>query len=169
MQTHGIKALKTNTSALSNAFDGHDTLPIARRGEPIGLAAPFDECLLDLGFTRWMARRAFQAGDLGLGQLAKAFDKSKQEMLPLLAHLGVEVADYDLDEDLETIRVLDGAWMSAVVSDTASLYPPGRTRSTGPVGRLLRVGSAFRCRLCRMARRRSEPGPQGRSRIVLHP
>ncbi len=29
-------------------------------------------------------------------------------MLPLLAHLGIAVADYDLEEDLETIRLLDG-------------------------------------------------------------
>jgi hypothetical protein len=108
MQTLGIKALKTNPSALSKAFDGRDTLLITRRGEPIGIAAPFDERLMDLGFTRWIALRAFQAGDLSLGQVAKAFDKSKQEMLPLLSHLRIAVADYDLDEDLETIRLLDG-------------------------------------------------------------
>lgn len=107
MQTLGIKALKTNPSALSKVFEGRDTLLITRRGEPIGIAAPFDERLLDLGFTRWIALRAFQAGDLSLGQVAKAFDKSKQEMLPLLSHLGIAVADYDLDEDLETIHLLD--------------------------------------------------------------
>jgi len=44
-----------------------------------------------------------------LGQVAGAFDKSKQEMLPLLSHLGIAVADYDLNEDLETIRLLDDA------------------------------------------------------------
>jgi predicted HTH domain antitoxin len=108
MQTVGIKALKTNPSALSEAFDSQDTILITRRGEPIGIAAPFDERLLDLGFTRWIAIRAFQAGDLSLGQVAKAFGKSKQETLPLLANLGIAVADYDLDEDLETIRMLDG-------------------------------------------------------------
>jgi predicted HTH domain antitoxin len=108
MQTVGIKALKTNPSALSKAFDSRDTLLITRRGEPIGIAAPFDERLLDLGFTRWIALRAFQSGDLSLGQVAKAFDKSKQDMLPLLSRLGIAVADYDLAEDLETIRMLDG-------------------------------------------------------------
>ena len=30
-------------------------------------------------------------------------------MLPLLADLGIAVTDYDLDEDLETIRNLNGA------------------------------------------------------------
>lgn len=108
MQTVGIKALRTNPSALSKAFDSRDTVLITRRGEPIGIAAPFDERLLDLGLIRWIAIRAFQGGDLSLGQVAKAFHVTKQEMLPLLANLGIAVADYDLDEDLETIRLLEG-------------------------------------------------------------
>lgn len=108
MQTVGIKALKTNPSVLSKAFDSHDTLLITRRGEPIGIAAPFDERLLDLGLTRWIALRAFQGGDLSLGQVAKAFDRSKQDMLPMLSRLSIAVADYHLDEDLESIRLLDG-------------------------------------------------------------
>lgn len=108
MQTVGIKALKTNPSTLSKAFDGRDTVLITRRGQPIGIAAPFDDRLLELGLTRWMAIRAFQSGDLSLGQTAKAFEKSKQEMLRLLADLCIAVADYDLDEDLETIRRLAG-------------------------------------------------------------
>lgn len=40
--------------------------------------------------------------------LSKAFDKSKQGMLALLAHLGIALADYDREEDLETIRLVDG-------------------------------------------------------------
>lgn len=107
MQTVGIKALKTNPSPLSKAFESRSTVLISRRGEPIGIAAPVDERLLDLGFTRWIAIRAFQEGDLSLGQAAKAFGKSKQEMLTLLSNLGIAVPDYDLDEDLVTIRLLD--------------------------------------------------------------
>ncbi len=75
MQILGIKALKTDPGALSKAFDSQDTVLVTRRGEPIGVAAPFDERLLAVGFTRWIALRAFQAGDLGLGQVAKAFVK----------------------------------------------------------------------------------------------
>ncbi|WP_242479170.1 UPF0175 family protein [Lamprobacter modestohalophilus] len=108
MLTVGIKALKTNPSALSKAFDSSDKVLITRRGEPIGIAAPFDEQLLDLGFLRWIAIRSFQAGDLSLGQVARVFGKSKQEMMPLLSTLGVAIADYDLDEDLETLHLLEG-------------------------------------------------------------
>jgi hypothetical protein len=45
MQTLGIKALKNNPNSLSNAFDSQDTVLITRRGEPIGIAAPFDDRL----------------------------------------------------------------------------------------------------------------------------
>ena len=108
MQTLGIKALKTKPNSLSKAFDSHDTVLITRRGKPIGIAAPFDDRLLELGLTRWIAIRAFQSGDLSLGQVARAFGRSNQAMLPLLADLGIAVADYDLDEDLETICKLNG-------------------------------------------------------------
>ena len=106
METVGVKALKTNPSALSKAFDHKQRVLITRRGEPIGIAVPFDEQLIDLGFLRWMALRAFEDGDISLGQLAKAFDRSKQDMLPLLGSLGVVVADYDLADDVATLKAL---------------------------------------------------------------
>ena len=51
--------------------------------------------------------RAFQAGDLSLGQVAQVFGKSKEETMRLLAELGVPIADYDLAEDLETLETLE--------------------------------------------------------------
>ena len=50
-----------------------------------------------------IAVRAFQAGDLSLGQVALVFAKPKAETMRLLAELGVPIADYDLAEDLETL------------------------------------------------------------------
>jgi len=51
-----------------------------------------------------VAVRAFQAGDLSLGQVAQVFAKSRQETMPLLAELGVPIADYDLVEGLATLE-----------------------------------------------------------------
>jgi predicted HTH domain antitoxin len=106
MQTIGVKALKTNPGSLSKAFEDKRRVLITRRGEPIGVAAPFDEQLIELGFLRWIALHAFQDGEISLGQLARAFERSKQDMLPLLSTLGIAIADYDLDEDLEALRRL---------------------------------------------------------------
>jgi hypothetical protein len=107
MQTVGIKALQTNPSVLGKALDRGEYLLITRRGKPIGIAAAFDDVLFDLGFRKWIAIRSFQAGDLSLGQVARVFEKSREEMMRLLGELGVPIADYDLAEDLETLERLD--------------------------------------------------------------
>jgi predicted HTH domain antitoxin len=106
MQTVGIKALQTNPGVLSKALDSGDYLLITRHGKPIGIAAAFDDGLLDLGFRKWIAVRSFQAGDLSLGQVAQVFDKPREETMWLLSELGIAIADYDLAEDLETLELL---------------------------------------------------------------
>ncbi len=45
---------------------------------------------------------------MSLGQVARVFEKNKQQMMQLLAELGVALADYDLQEDLDTLSALDG-------------------------------------------------------------
>jgi len=106
MQTVGIKALQTNPGVLSKALDNGDYLLITRHGKPIGIAAAFDDGLLDLGFRKWIAVRSFQTGDLSLGQVAQVFDKPREETMRILAELGIAIADYDLAEDLETLELL---------------------------------------------------------------
>ena len=106
MQTVGIKALQTNPSVLGQAFDRGDYLLITRRGKPIGVAAAFDDSLLDLGFRNWLTIRAFQAGDLSLGQVAQIFEKPRDATMRMLANLGIPIADYDLTEDLDTLNKL---------------------------------------------------------------
>jgi len=125
VETFGVKALRTNPSALSKAFDDKQRVLITRRGEPIGIAAPFDDQLIDLGFLRWMALRAFEDGDISLGQLAKAFDRSKQDMLPLLGSLRVAVADYELNNDLRTLGLV-GAVPSGSSGAESSKIPATR-------------------------------------------
>jgi predicted HTH domain antitoxin len=106
MESIGIKALQTNPSVLGQAIDRGEYLLITRRGKPIGIAAAFDDTLIDLGFRKWIAIRSFQSGDLSLGQTARVFEKSREEMMRLLGELGVPIADYDLAEEVETLERL---------------------------------------------------------------
>jgi len=48
---------------------------------------------------------AFDAGDPSLGKVARVFDKSKKETMRKLSHLGIAIADYDLEQDLKTLRL----------------------------------------------------------------
>jgi hypothetical protein len=106
MQVIGIKELQTNPGKLSKSFEQDDYLLITRRGEPMGVALPFSSQMLEQGLKPWAALKAFESGDLTLGQLAKTFGKNKVEMLEMLGQLNISVADYSLDEDLETVDAL---------------------------------------------------------------
>ena len=106
MNILGIKELQTNPGKLSKSFNNDEYILITRRGKPIGIAFPFSNSLMEQGLQSWMALKAFEAGDLTLGQLAQTLDKNKAETLEMLGHLKIPVADYDLQEDLDAIEKL---------------------------------------------------------------
>ena len=106
MNVIGIKELQTNPGKLSKSFAEDEYMLITRRGKPIGVALPFGSHLMEQGLQPWMAIKAFQSGDLSLGQLAASLDKTKSETLAMLGQLNIPIADYDLSEDLETINTL---------------------------------------------------------------
>ncbi|MEE9303275.1 MAG: UPF0175 family protein [Thiotrichaceae bacterium] len=106
MDIIGIKELQTNPGKLSKSFDNNEYLLITRRGKPFGIAMPFSNDLMEQGLQPWMALRAFQSGDLSLGQLAISLDKNKVETLEMLGQLNIPVADYDLQEDLAAVEKL---------------------------------------------------------------
>ena len=60
----------------------------------------------ELSLMPWMALKAFETGDLSLGQLANSLGKNKVETLKMLGQLNIPIADYDLQEDLEAIKKL---------------------------------------------------------------
>lgn len=106
MNIIGIKELQTNPGKLSQTFSEDDYLLITRRGKPIGVALPFSSGFLEEGLKSWMALKAFEAGDLSLGQLAKTLDKTKSETMEMLGRLNIPIANYDLQEDLDAIDTL---------------------------------------------------------------
>lgn len=109
MQVVGIKELQTNPGKLTKAFQQDDYLLITKHGQPLGLALPFAGHVMDHGLKPWFAIKGFQNGDLSLGQLSRALQKSQHETIKFLGSLGVPVADYDFDEDLSAIEALLGS------------------------------------------------------------
>jgi predicted HTH domain antitoxin len=74
--------------------------------QPLGMLIPFSSHLIEQGLVHWLAIKAFESGDLTLGQLAKALNQTQSEMLDTLDKLGISIADYDLAEDLDTVETL---------------------------------------------------------------
>lgn len=109
MKVIGIKELQSNPGKLTQAFSEDDYLLITKHGQPIGIALPFSEGIMEQGLKPWLSIKAFQNGDLSLGQLAKALNKSYRETMQMLGTLGIPMADYDLTEDLATVDLLMSA------------------------------------------------------------
>lgn len=106
MKALGIKQLKTNPGQLSQLLEQKEFLLITKQEQPLGMIIPFSSNLIEQGLVHWLAIKAFESGDLTLGQLAKALNKTKSEMLDTLDKLSINIADYDLAEDLETVEKL---------------------------------------------------------------
>ena len=107
MLTVGIKEIKNNPSIITKGVeDKDDYLFISKRGKPIAVAMSLDNEVFDYGFKKWILIKAYKKGDLSLGQLSKALNLSYIDTMKMLGTLGIDVIDYDLSDDLETIEKL---------------------------------------------------------------
>ena len=107
MITAGIKEIKINPSLITKAVEDKDEyLFISKRGKPVAVALSLDNNIFDFGFKKWILIKAYKKGDLSLGQLSKALDQSQLKTMKMLSLLDIDVIDYDLDDDMETIKKL---------------------------------------------------------------
>lgn len=107
MLTAGIKEIKTNPSIITKAVENSDEyLFISKRGKPIAVALSLDNDIFNYGFKKWILIKAYKKGDLSLGQLSKVLDQSYAQTMEMLSVLKIDVIDYDLEDDLETIEKL---------------------------------------------------------------
>ena len=103
MQTIGIKELQVNPAKLTNALETKQYTMITKRSNPIGVAIAFDDNILSNGLKTALLIDGFKQGNLSLGQLSNSLNISKKETLKLLSLIGVDILDYDFDDDLNAI------------------------------------------------------------------
>jgi len=89
MKALGIKQIKNNPGQLSLLLKQNEFLLITQQEQPLGMIIPFSSHLIEQGLVHWLALKAFESGDLTLGQLAKALNKTKSEMLDTLDKLSI--------------------------------------------------------------------------------
>jgi len=107
MLTVGIKEIKNNPSIISKGVEDKDNyLFISKRGKPIAVAMSLDNEIFEHGFKKWILIKAYQKGDLSLGQLSKALNLSHLDTIKMLGLLRIDILDYDLDDEIETIEKL---------------------------------------------------------------
>ncbi len=114
MKALRIKKLERHPEQLRLLLEQNEFLLITTQQEqPLGMLIPFSSHLVEQSLVDWLAIKAFESGDLTLGQLAKALNKTKSEMLDTLDKLSISIADYDLAEDLDTIENLINAQLAS--------------------------------------------------------
>lgn len=107
MNVFGIKELQADIRKLNHCFEQDECTLITRKGKPIGFALSFSDALVQNGLKPWLAIKAFEKGDLSLGQLAKSLGKTKVDTLKMLGQFNIPVADYDLQEDFAAIKAFE--------------------------------------------------------------
>jgi len=103
MQTIGIKDLQINPATLTKALEAKEYTLITKRSKPIGIALAFDDKIVTEGLKTALMIDAYQKSLLSLGQLSKALDISKREMMKMLSLWGIDVIDYDFKDELKDL------------------------------------------------------------------
>ena len=105
MQTIGIKELQVNPAILTRSLEADEYTMITKRSKPIGMAFSFDDAIVTDGLKTALMVDAYKKSYISLGQFAKALDKSHEEAMKLLTLMGVDVIDYDFEDDM---KFMDG-------------------------------------------------------------
>ncbi len=101
-----IKDLQKNPAKLTKSIESKNLSLITKRSVPIGVVVPFDSDLILNDLKLNIIVKAYENGELSIGQIAKFLNKSKKETLKFLSNLGISVIDYDFNEDLENLSKL---------------------------------------------------------------
>ncbi len=103
-----MKTLELNKSTInflnSNYTADNDYTLVIKGGEPVGLFTAFSDDILKTGLIKWLIIKAYQAGDISLGQLSKQLNLTIMETIDFLGTLNIPVLDYELEDDLKTIE-----------------------------------------------------------------
>ncbi|MBD3841203.1 MAG: type II toxin-antitoxin system Phd/YefM family antitoxin [Campylobacterales bacterium] len=103
MQTIGIKDLQTNPAILTKALEAHEYIMITKRSMPLGVAVSFDDTILSHGLKTSLLLDAYKNGNISLGQLSISLNLSKAKVMKMLSLMGIDVIEYDFNEDLEDL------------------------------------------------------------------
>jgi len=106
MKTVGIRDLQLNPASFTKPLENDEFVMITKRGKPLGIATSLDDSVLQHGVMESIVLKAFNQGDISLGQLASALDLSKEETMKYLALVNIPLTDYDISEDLKTVEAL---------------------------------------------------------------
>ena len=103
MKTIGIKDLQINPAVLTRSLEADEYTMITKRSKPIGLALSFNDSIITEGLKTSLMIDAYKKGLLSLGQVASALEIPKEKVMKMLSTMGIDVIDYDFNDDLKNM------------------------------------------------------------------
>lgn len=104
MEMFTVRDLRNRTGELIREAElGHLSV-ITKHGQPVFVAVPFDEALLESGVRVSMAVHLFADHKITLSQAAKLAGISVSEMMDKLAERKIPVANYSTEELLDELE-----------------------------------------------------------------
>lgn len=104
METFTVRDLREHTGALIHDAEIGKLSLVTKHGQPVFLAVPFSEDLIELGLRPSMAIKLFKEGTLTLGKAAKLAGQSIEAFMERLSNVGIPVVNYhptDISEELK--------------------------------------------------------------------
>lgn len=107
MQTFSVRDLRDRTGELIREAEAGHLSVVAKHGQPVFVAVPLDEPMLQHGVRVALAMKLFQDGVLSAGKAARFAGQDKFSFLQQLAEAGVPVVDYPVEELDQELAALD--------------------------------------------------------------
>ena len=107
MQTFTIRDLRDRTADIVRDAEAGKLSVVTRHGQPVFVAVPFDEILLQEGMRVSLALKLFDDGAVSLRQGAKVAGMSLSEFMVECSARGVPVVRYPAEELKQEMAVLD--------------------------------------------------------------
>lgn len=98
METFSIRDLREKTGELVRTAEAGRLSVVAKHGQPVFVAVPFDEVLMSKGVNVDLAIKMFDEGALPLGKAARLANMSHEEFMELLGAMAIPVVRYAADE-----------------------------------------------------------------------
>jgi prevent-host-death family protein len=107
MHTFTIRDLRDRTADIVRDAEAGKLSVVTRHGQPVFVAVPFDEILLQEGVRVSLAMKLFDNGAVGLRQGAKLAGMSLSEFMAECSARDVPVVRYPPEELAQEMAVLD--------------------------------------------------------------
>lgn len=95
MDTFSIRDLRERTGDLVRNAEAGQLSVVAKHGQPVFVAVPFSDTLLNNGVNVALAVRLYQEHMLSMGRASKIAGMSLESFMECLGHLGIPVIDYE--------------------------------------------------------------------------